>query len=80
MRRRRTIDGQIIAVADNAAQIGQFQVVVLNRGTTHGLAPGAVLAIDQQGAVVARQVRQVAVGEEGRSARRCSCPMSVPAR
>jgi hypothetical protein len=47
-----TIDGQIIAVADGAEQIGPTQVVVLNRGTTHGLAPGAVLAVDQQGAVV----------------------------
>ena len=26
------VDGQIIAVADNASQIGQYQVVVLNRG------------------------------------------------
>ena len=32
MRRPRTIDGQIIAIADDAAQIGQYQVVVLNRG------------------------------------------------
>jgi hypothetical protein len=46
------IDGQIIGVSDDATQIGQFQVVVLNRGATHGLAPGAVLAVDQQGAVV----------------------------
>jgi hypothetical protein len=46
------VDGQIIAVADNYTQVGQYQVVVLNRGGTHGLAPGAVLAIDQEGAVV----------------------------
>jgi hypothetical protein len=47
-----SVDGQIIAVADSATQIGQYQVVVLNRGGSHGLAPGAVLAIDQEGAVV----------------------------
>jgi LysM repeat protein len=47
------IDGQIIAIADEATQIGRYQVVVLNRGNSHGLAPGAVLAIDQRGAVVA---------------------------
>jgi hypothetical protein len=47
-----SIDGQIIAVADDVTQIGQYQVVVLNRGGNHGLAPGAVLAVDQQGAVV----------------------------
>jgi LysM repeat protein len=46
------IDGQIIAVADNAVQIGQYQVVVLNRGANDGLAQGAVLAVDQQGAIV----------------------------
>jgi LysM repeat protein len=46
------IDGQIIGVSDDATQIGQFQVVVLNRGASEGLAPGAVLAVDQQGAVV----------------------------
>jgi hypothetical protein len=46
------IDGQIIAVADNAEQIGNYQVVVLNRGASHGLSQGAVLAVDQQGALV----------------------------
>ena len=47
-----TIDGQIIDIADDATQIGQYQVVVLNRGGNDGLAPGAVLAVDQKGAVV----------------------------
>jgi LysM repeat protein len=46
------VDGQIISVADGAEQIGTYQVVVLNRGTSHGLSPGAVLAVDQKGAVV----------------------------
>jgi LysM repeat protein len=46
------VDGQIIGIAEEATQIGQFQVVVLNRGSNNGLAPGAVLAVDQQGAVV----------------------------
>jgi hypothetical protein len=46
------INGQIIAVADNVEQIGQFQVVVINRGDRHGLTPGAVLAIDQKGEIV----------------------------
>ena len=47
------VDGQIIAIADEATQIGPYQVVVLNRGSNHGLSPGTVLPIDQQGAVVA---------------------------
>jgi len=46
------VDGQIIGVADDATQIGQYQVVVVNRGTKHGLAPGAVLAVDQRGELV----------------------------
>jgi LysM repeat protein len=46
------ITGQIIGIADDATQIGQYQVVVLNRGTRHGLAPGAVLAVDQRGELV----------------------------
>jgi LysM repeat protein len=46
------IDGRIIALADEATQIGQYQIVVLNRGANDGLAQGAVLAVDQQGAFV----------------------------
>ena len=46
------INGQIIGIADDATQIGQYQVVVLNRGNKHGLAPGAVLAVDQRGELV----------------------------
>jgi hypothetical protein len=51
------IDGQIIAVADNVSQIGQYQVVVLNRGLNDGLEQGAVLAVDQQGAIVDDKMR-----------------------
>jgi LysM repeat protein len=46
------VNGQIIGIADDATQIGQYQVVVLNRGSNHGLAPGAVLAVDQRGELV----------------------------
>jgi LysM repeat protein len=46
------VTGQIIGIADDATQIGQYQVVVVNRGTKHGLAPGAVLAVDQRGELV----------------------------
>ncbi len=46
------IDGQIIAIADEATEVGQYQVVVLNRGDRHGLTTGAVLAVDQRGEVV----------------------------
>ena len=46
------VDGQIISVFDGAEQIGQYQVVILNRGAKHGLTAGTVLAVDQLGAVV----------------------------
>jgi LysM repeat protein len=46
------INGQIISIADDAEYIGQYQVVVLNRGANDGLSQGAVLAVDQQGELV----------------------------
>jgi LysM repeat protein len=49
---RTSIDGQIIALADEATQVGNYQVVVLNRGERHGLTAGAVLAVDQRGEVM----------------------------
>jgi hypothetical protein len=44
--------GQIIAVVDGVTQIGQYNIVAINRGTKQGLETGHVLAIDQKGAVV----------------------------
>lgn len=46
------INGQIISVVNGVTQIGQYQVVVLNRGGNHGLAVGDVLTVFQNGAVV----------------------------
>ena len=43
------IDGQIISVVDGVALIGQFQVVVINRGARNGLAPGDILSVFQSG-------------------------------
>jgi hypothetical protein len=45
--------GQIMAVVDGVTQIGQYNIVAVNRGTKQGLEVGHVLAIDQKGAVVA---------------------------
>lgn len=50
------VDGKIISVIDGVSQIGQHQVVVLNRGGTDGLEPGHVLAIYQDGEVVEDRV------------------------
>jgi hypothetical protein len=46
------IDGQIMAVVDGVSLIGQYQVVALNRGASHGLAVGHVLAVDRAGVEV----------------------------
>ena len=51
------IDGRIISVVNGVTQIGQYQVVVLNRGSNNGLAVGDVLSIYQAGNVVKDRVR-----------------------
>lgn len=43
------IGGRILSVFDGVSQIGQYQIVAINRGQTHGLAPGNVLHILQAG-------------------------------
>jgi hypothetical protein len=50
------INGRIMAVADGVSVIGQYQVVVINRGARDGLAPGNVLAIYDIGGTVADNV------------------------
>jgi hypothetical protein len=46
------IEGKIISVVDGVSQIGQYSVVVLNRGSEHGLEEGNVLAVYQAGRTV----------------------------
>ena len=43
------IDGKILAVVDGVADIGQYQVIAINRGHRHGLEPGNVLVTWQRG-------------------------------
>ena len=50
------IDGQIISVVGGVTQIGQYNVVVINRGSNHGLGVGDVLTVWQRGAVVRDRV------------------------
>ena len=45
-------NGRIIAVADGVSIIGQYYVVVVNRGARDGLAPGNVLAVYDTGPFV----------------------------
>lgn len=46
------INGSIIGVKGGVAQIGQYNVVVLDRGASDGLEPGHVLRIDQRGETI----------------------------
>ena len=50
---RMKTNGRIIAVADGVTIIGQYEVVVVNRGARDGLAPGNVLGVFDTGPVVA---------------------------
>ena len=43
------VDGRIISVYNGMSQIGQYQVVAINRGTEHGMEPGHVLSVLQSG-------------------------------
>ncbi|MFL6604333.1 MAG: LysM peptidoglycan-binding domain-containing protein [Steroidobacteraceae bacterium] len=49
---RNDVHGRIISVIDGTQDIGQYQIVVINRGKRHGIDAGHVLAIDQAGKVV----------------------------
>lgn len=46
------IEGAIISVLNGVSQIGQYNVVVLDRGARDGLKPGSVLRVDQRGEVI----------------------------
>ena len=51
------IEGRIISVVGGVTQIGQYQVVVMNRGSNNGLSVGDVLSVFQAGNVVSDRVR-----------------------
>jgi hypothetical protein len=59
------IEGQIISVLSGVSLIGQFQVVVLNRGSEAGLEPGHVLRAFQQGRTI-RDTQRGAIGQKVR--------------
>lgn len=47
------VKGRILDVVNGTDLIGQYAVVVINRGKRHGLEPGCVLAVDEAGDEVA---------------------------
>lgn len=52
------INGQIISVVDGVSQIGQYAVVVLDRGLRDGVDVGTVLAVYQKGDVIVDTVTE----------------------
>jgi hypothetical protein len=46
------VEGSIIALFNGVSQIGQYNVVVIDRGTADGLKPGTVLRVDQRGETI----------------------------
>jgi len=51
------VDGQIMAVVGGVTQIGQYQVVIMNRGSGDGLEVGDVLTVFQKGPRVRDHVK-----------------------
>ncbi len=53
---RTDIHGRIISIFDGTGRgtdvVGQYQVVIINRGKRHGVDAGTILAVDQRGEVV----------------------------
>ncbi len=45
----RDVNGTIISVLDGVALIGQYQMIIINRGSDDGLTAGSVLAVWQRG-------------------------------
>jgi len=52
------VKGTIIAVVDGVSQIGQYQVVVINRGKRESIDVGTVFAVEQRGDTIADQVTE----------------------
>jgi LysM repeat protein len=53
-----SINGRIISVIDGVSLIGQYQVIVINRGARDGLEPGHVLSVYQTGELVRDPIRR----------------------
>jgi hypothetical protein len=49
---KENIDGLVLSVLDGVSLIGQYQTIIINRGTNHGLSEGNVLSIWQAGKTV----------------------------
>ena len=53
----RDVEGSIMTVVDGHLAVGEYQVVVINRGARHGLEPGNVLSVWKRGERVKDETR-----------------------
>ena len=60
----REVAGTIVSVIDGVSRIGQYQMVILNRGLKDGLESGSVLAVWQKGETVRDRFSTKAFGEK----------------
>lgn len=58
------LEGQIISVFDGVSQVGQYQVVVLNRGAREGIETGHVLSVYKAGSTISDSVMPEALRNE----------------
>lgn len=58
------VAGTIVSVVDGVSRIGQYQMVILNRGSNDGLEAGSVLAVWQKGETVSDRFSSKAFGEK----------------
>jgi hypothetical protein len=68
------VKGRIMAVSDGVSEIGQYQVVVINRGARDGLAPGNVLAVYDVGATIDDTVSRGYFGMNRLTSKRVKLP------
>jgi len=58
------VEGSIVSVVDGVSRIGQYQMVILNRGLEDGLESGSVLSLWQKGERVSDRFSSKAFGEK----------------
>ncbi len=52
------MDGNIISIVDGVTQIGRYDIVVIDKGSTDGLKAGSVLKVYQRGKVIQDRYRE----------------------
>ncbi len=65
----RLVEGAIISVLNGVSQIGQYNIVVLDRGSNDGLSPGSVLQVDHRGETIRDHVARSSVDFSNRTRR-----------